>query len=647
MKLSSLLLAYLLATIGVACSEDHTLPADAGEDAEVDAGPSCTELIYSPTDGDLTRWPEPLLLVDDDTTGTGRRIRFVADDFPEIAVRSSGFLPVLTDDLSDLDGFGVNAEAFFRFGRAFDVDAVPTGDASADPSAGLGFVTLDSEGPTLIPVNVRFTDDDATPIMAPMRPLPPASPAAVFITRALTDAAGGCLEPSEAMAAELAAPSPELADAIDALIGLGVIESAEDLVAISAFVTQSTVDQSLAIAADIAARDYAVDAPLACVTTAAWTQCDGTFTAFDYRDADGVIRQDPAAVSPVSTYQVPLRVWLPPSGAAPYRTVLFGHGLGSGREQGEELARHTITQNVATIAIPALQHGEHPTNEMPGRGAIGTVIEFFAIGDLESKAVDGLVLRDHFRQSTYDKLQLTRLLEAGLDADGDGTVDLDAAQMAYVGASLGGIMGAELLALTDAYPAAILAVPGSNVISIVSASELFGPLVTLLVPPGATTGDVQRFFPVLQTILDRGDGGSYAPHVLRDRLVGDESAPPPSVILGVALDDDTVPNVSSWSLARALDVPITPELLRPVPGMEVLTETPVSGNVAGGAATAGLIQFDIIERDGAVEMATHSSTPGSDVAARAWLDFLSSHWDDGLAVIVDPYALTGLAHGAP
>jgi hypothetical protein len=360
-----------------------------------------------------------------------------------------------------------------------------------------------------------------------------------------------------------------------------------------------------------------------------------------------VIRQDPEAVSPVSSYRVPLRVWLPPTGSAPYRTVLFGHGLGSGREQGEELARHTSPEGIATIAIPALEHGEHPTNEMPGRGIIGTVLEFFAIGDLDTKAVEGLVLRDHFRQSTYDKLQLTRLLEAGLDADGDGTVDLDASQMAYVGASLGGIMGAELLALTDVYSAAILAVPGSNVISIVSASELFGSLVALLVPPGATEGDVQRFFPVLQTILDRGDGGSYAPHVLRDRLVGDGSATPPSVVMGVALDDDTVPNVASWSLARALDVPITPELLRPVPGLEVLTETPVSGNVADGAATAGLIQFDVIERDGTIEMATHSSTPGSDVAARAWLDFLDSHWDDGLAVIVDPYALTGLAHGTP
>lgn len=625
------------------CGDTDSPPADGGADA-TDAGPACNELLWDPDAGDLTRWPETQLVIDDPLAPTGKRLRFVLDDYPAITVRRAGFLAVL-EDLSDVDGFGVNAEAFFRFTEAFDPEAVPSGDATLLPSAGLGFIALGPGAPALVPVTVRFTDDDATPIMSPMRPLPASGRAAVYVTRALTEAAGGCLEPSEAMASALADPSPEMAEAIDGLIGAGVIETADDLVALTAFPTQSTVDQSVAIAADIAARDYALDAPLACVSTAAWVECDGTFTAFDYRDADSVIRQVTTAVVPERSYQVPLRVWLPVDAAPPYPTILFGHGLGSGREQGQDLARRTVPEGIATIAIPAVQHGEHPTNEMPSRALITTVLAFFAIGDLDTKVVDARVLRDNFRQSTYDKLQLTRVLAGGLDADGDGTVDLDVDRMAYLGASLGGIMGAELLALTDAYEAAVLAVPGSNVLSVVSASDTFGPLVTLLAPPGATEGDVQRFFPVVQTIVDRGDGGSYAAHVLRDRLVGDGSAPPPSVIVGVALDDDTVPNVASWSLARALDIPIAAEVLRPVPGLSEAPETPIRGNVADGLATAGLVQFDVIEDDGEVRMATHSNTPGSPVAVRAWLEFLRGHWDDGLAVVVDPYALEGLMHG--
>ena len=41
-----------------------------GDDAGVDAGPSCTELLY---DGQgITRWPEPAMLIDDATTETDR-----------------------------------------------------------------------------------------------------------------------------------------------------------------------------------------------------------------------------------------------------------------------------------------------------------------------------------------------------------------------------------------------------------------------------------------------------------------------------------------------------------------------------------------------------------------------------------------------
>jgi hypothetical protein len=205
-------------------------------------------------------------------------------------------------------------------------------------------------------------------------------------------------------------------------------------------------------------------------------------------------------------------------------------------------------------------------------------------------------------------------------------------------------MGPELLALTDAYPAGILAVPGARVASIITDSALFGTLIVLLRPRGTTDGDVQRFFPLLQTVIDRGDSGSYAGHVLRDRLRGDPAFVP-SIVAGVALDDDTVPNTSNYALARALGIPIAPVVLRPVPGLVEATVTPLEGNFGGGTATAGLLQFDVVPNGaGGTETATHSNTPGSDVGARAWLEFMTAHWNDGLARIVDPYVLEGVPH---
>jgi hypothetical protein len=645
-SLASSSLLLFLSSILVACGDDSTVPADGGGmpgDAPMtDAGPSCTELVYDPTGGDLTRWPEPALVVDDPTTVTGIRLRYDPADFSELAINGTGYEPVLTEDLSDLDGFGVNADAYFMFTRAFDEAAVPSGDATAMPSAGLGIVVLEPGPARIEPVLVRFTDEGRTPLMSPMRPLPAEGRAAVFVTRALTGAAGGCLEPSPAMRAELETPSMDVSDALAALETLGVVSGPSDLVALTVFRTQSTVVESVAIAEDIAARTFALDGPATCDTSdARWIYCDATFTVGDYRDAeDGVVRQEPGDVAPVATYRLPLSVWLPPEGEGPFPTVLFGHGLGGGRGQGEALAREAAPRGFATVAIPAVQHGDHPTSPDPDSDVLATVLRFFAIGDLSTRAVEARRLRDHFRQSTYDKLQLTRMLEDGLDVDGDGSVDLDATRLTYVGASLGGIMGSEPLALTDTYGAAVLAVPGARLTTIIVEGDLFGSLITLLRPRGVSDGDVQRFIPMLQTIFDRGDPASYAPHVLDNRLVGD----PVSVLAEVALDDDTVPNEASYALARALGIPITPTVLRPQEGLVELAMTPLSGNFSDGAATGGLIQFDVIG-DG-TELATHSSTPDSNVAIRASFDFIDAHLDDGLAVIVDPYALLMVPHAA-
>ena len=210
-------------------------------------------------------------------------------------------------------------------------------------------------------------------------------------------------------------------------------------------------------------------------------------------------------------------------------------------------------------------------------------------------------------------------------------------------------MGPELLALSPHLGAGVLVVPGGRVSAILSDSATFGGLVTLVRPRGTTDGDVRRFFPILQTILERGDAASYGEHILAARLTG--SGDPQSVLLGVVLDDDTVPNVANYTLARAFgDLPIVRQLLRPVPGLSAI-DGPVIGNYPdgrGGAVTGGLLQFDVVHTDsGGVEMATHSNVGDSDVGASAWLDFLDTHFAGGPARIRDPYPEVGLAHASP
>ena len=97
---------------------------------------------------------------------------------------------------------------------------------------------------------------------------------------------------------------------------------------------------------------------------------------------------------------------------------------------------------MATVAIDAVSHGEHPAGG--AKSTIDAVAKFFAV-DFATQGFKSLILRDNWRQSTYDKLQLVRLLTDAAntkrnDIDGDGKDDLltDRAHFAYFGVSLGG-----------------------------------------------------------------------------------------------------------------------------------------------------------------------------------------------------------------
>jgi len=249
-------------------------------------------------------------------------------------------------------------------------------------------------------------------------------------------------------------------------------------------------------------------------------------------------------------------------------------------------------------------------------------------------------MRDHFRQSTYDKLQLVRMIEGGVDVDGDQVADLDAGRMAYLGVSLGGIMGPELLALAPSLRAGVLVVPGGRVGNIVRDADQFQIVVQIMRPEDATDGDVERFFPVLQTVLDRGDAVAWAPALLDEPPAGFPGAAP-DLLMGMVLDDDTVPNSTNLALARALDVPVVPPELREVGLVGETGPAPVTGNLADGR-TAGLLQFDQIPAGDGMEAATHSNVASSDVGVEAWFRFLDSWLTAPAPTIVDPYAELGL-----
>jgi hypothetical protein len=509
------------------------------------------------------------------------------------------------------------------------VKEMPTGSPASVESKTVQLWELGAH-PHRVPFETQLTDSDASIILWPMFPLKPATRHAVFVLRTQPTVAGDTLCPSDPMeslldgsatSAELKRLVPRYAEAMK----IAKVKP-EEIGAAVVFTTQSIEQQSVTIAADIHGRTYTWKTLPACEDMPNYRKCTGVFVAQNYQ-TNGVVQ----GTQPTTSYDLPVHLWLPLTAPKPWPTMIFGHGLGEDTNDGEPLAALAAPMGFAVIGVDAVAHGSHPG------GALGlpAILNFFG---MTTGSVEPLVLRDNWRQSTYDKLQLLRLLEQAPDVDGDGQPDLDLSKLAYYGVSLGGIMGGEFLALQDRVDLAILSVPGGRVMSIVSDAEQFAFLPALFAGAHTSKGDIDRFFPILQTIIERGDSANYATHMINDRLPSANTRTP-HLLFMMVLNDNTVPNVCNNAIARAIGVPQLPPVVEDVGLIPLLSGTSVSDNVGNGARTAALFQYDRMTSasNPTLRPATHSGMSTS-TESLYQVQHLLETWLAGKPEVVNPYS---------
>jgi hypothetical protein len=569
------------------------------------------------------------MVVEDESTPSGYQVQVSAEDFPDFEAYLQ-YTTKIVDALNTLDGFGINTEVFMRFDSAFDGENLGEPDImpGADSSVGIVVMPADAE-PYLAPVRVELT-------------LPAKTEVAFFVKRdfAVADGSDDCVGASDSMRELLSTGDDTMGDALTALETLGVITSSDDLAALQPYPTQSTTETSFAVAQYIAALPES-DFELSdhnCETQTEYVYCSSTFEAADFRNEDFHVDVDLDDVQPQTPWTLTLHAYLPLDHSGPMPTIVYGHGLEGEGENASSLAETAAGRGIAVVGMSALMHGEHPSLMGETPSGLAALFAFFAADAIVGE-IDALRLRDHFRQSSYDKLYLTRLLQANADLDGDGEGDVDVDRLAYHGVSLGGIMGVELLTLTDAYKGANLVVPGAGLTQVMTDPDGgFEQVLFALVPNEYSDGDERRLFAMIQLILDSADPASYAHHLLSERP---EFAPArPDILVGNVLDDGTVPNSTNWTLARALGIDIVPPTLRPVLGVNESEAAPISNNWEG-ENTVGLLQFDTM---GEGEVATHSGVAFDAVGLAAWWGFLDSLFGDGATEIIDPYEAVGLDH---
>ncbi len=595
-----------------------------------------TRFLYDPVDGDeLGAFPDDFYAKASDVTPTGLRVDFTDNNTAWVEDVPANFRQNVYQ-LNDLDGFGTTAGVFFRFNNP--VGDWPSGYPKSLDVDAVRFVQIDEQGvATDVAFEVQYVDDGTTAVVIPMVPLRPKTRHGVVVTTAMKAMDKDCISPGPVMQSLLegTATDPKLAPLIPRYVELLAATGlrADEVSVATVFTTQSVTDQALLVVDDIASRSWGwVGEGPKCEVKPDFRECTGHFEGADYRDGDGVFVDG----TPQKTLKYPVSVWLPSEGEGPFPTVVFGHGIGGDRFQGALFAAELASQfGFALVAIDATAHGDHPAGS--GGGGQLDVMQFFGINIL-TQQLDGLVLRDNWRQASFDKLQLVHVLMDAPDVTGDGAADIDLDRMTYLGVSLGGIMGGEFMALTDRIGAGVLDVCGGRLTSIITDSQQFGGLVTLAAA-GASEGQVFRFFQLAQTLVERGDIANFAPHILSDRLPGTGDRIP-QALLQIAIGDETIPNSASWYLTRAMHLPQLAPVVAPVDIVEQVTELPVAGNIADGAATAGMFQFDRVSYGptGSPSASQHGSVPGSAQALLQSVHFLQTWFNDGVSEILDPYA---------
>lgn len=327
------------------------------------------------------------------------------------------------------------------------------------------------------------------------------------------------------------------------------------------------------------------------------------------RDEDGRLRIG-------RTETVPFTLLLPRTAdLAAVPVLIFQHGVGGDRSQVLGFANALAGAGYAILAVDAPFHGlrspvanPDDRNRFTGaespdgfgdRTGAGAVADFAGIDDSAGELVQfhPVYLRDSLRQGVVDLLSLTRLVrettawDAVRDADpGLASLAFAAAPLGFVGYSMGGMIGTMFTAVETEVGASVLAVTGGFITNFVVMSPPFNqayvPLLWPLLGLEPTAIDYEGFHPlyrgelaIVQTLLDRGDPINYGAAV-RGRRV--------DTLLFMAKHDETLHNVATESLARAIGAPMV--AATPSHTDLQVAIAPVRGNVmvSGEMATRAL-----------------------------------------------------------
>ena len=344
------------------------------------------------------------------------------------------------------------------------------------------------------------------------------------------------------------------------------------------------------------------------VSTVAW----GTFVSPQFIDSNAVMTTHGTLEMPRQLGEATLEfVLFVPGGTPPaagWPVAFLGHGGTTSIHTAAvwNFASSLAVNGFAAIAVNAIGRGFGPLSTLSIRLSDGTTVQITAGGRTIDQNGDGVIAnqegaaatapsliigqRDAVRQTAIDYMQLVRVIQAGIDVDGDGSADIDASSMVFLGNSFavgyetcflavepdvgigavgspGGLPGRpDLLSMRPSGRTMVGAALAARTPSLLN--EAYGltslggiaaapPFYNENIPlrdlpsvtndiPGAMA--IQEHFDRIEWVQASSDAATHAPHLQFEPLAG---VPAKSILVLFAKGDMTAPNPRTTGLVRA------------------------------------------------------------------------------------------------
>lgn len=284
-----------------------------------------------------------------------------------------------------------------------------------------------------------------------------------------------------------------------------------------------------------------------------------------------------------TTITVPKTSSMPAQG---WPMVVYAHGTGGNfRGHVDELASELSELGYATIGYEGVQHGDR-------RGDSTDPPEGLFFNFINPRASYGNVL-----QGAVDVLSYGRFAEAfqveGADSPTTGIIRFNPDKLVFFGHSQGGTVGSIAAAGDHNYSAIVLSGTGGGLLlSLLEKSEPVDIASGISLVLQESSSEFHPVLNLIQMYFEGVDPLNYAARVIRQRP---EGAHVPNLFQSYGIGDSYTPDPAIEALSGVLGLSILTPVIDGYGRPEV--EPPVTGNVADGAATAAIGQYQPAENE--------------------------------------------------